>query len=268
MERGLVSPEKAQEFDKLHASPPNFGRNKRGAKELASGYTGGKRVFEIFCILTAMVLNIYVVSALVKHFTPWDTVWIIISIFLGMTLADFFSGLVHWGADSYGSVTFPVVGKAFIRPFREHHVDPLAITRHDFIEANGDNCLVTLGMLVVLSYLLHSQTDEQIRTLYPLYCFVLVLSLFVTFTNQIHKWSHTYTGLPSVVRWLQEWHVILPRQHHRIHHVAPHETYFCITTGWCNYPLEVLGFWTGLEYVIEKVTGIKPRTDDLMWASK
>ena len=158
--------------------------------------------------------------------------------------------------------------QAFIRPFREHHVDPLAITRHDFIEANGDNCLVTLGMLGLMSYLLHSQTDEQIRTFYPLYCFVLVFSLFVTFTNQIHKWSHTYTGLPSAVRWLQEWHIILPRQHHRIHHVAPHETYFCITTGWCNYPLEVLGFWTGLEYVIEKVTGIKPRTDDLMWASK
>ena len=30
---------------------------------------------------------------------------------LGMALADFLSGLVHWLADSYGSVDLPIVGK-------------------------------------------------------------------------------------------------------------------------------------------------------------
>ena len=94
------------------------------------------------------------------------------------------------------------------------------------------------------------------------------LMFFVTFTNQIHKWSHTYGALPAWVEWLQKTHVILPKRHHRIHHVAPHDTYFCITTGWLNMPLEKLCFWPVCEYVIERLTGIKPRVDDLNWTNR
>lgn len=36
---------------------------------------------------------------------------------LGMTVADFFSGLVHWAADTWGSVDMPVFGKVCFNMF-------------------------------------------------------------------------------------------------------------------------------------------------------
>uniref|UniRef100_A0A8C7C428 Plasmanylethanolamine desaturase 1 n=1 Tax=Oncorhynchus kisutch TaxID=8019 RepID=A0A8C7C428_ONCKI len=125
---------------------------------------------------------------------------------MGIVMADFASGMVHWGADTWSSVDIP----PFICPFRENHIDPTAITRHNFIETNGNNCMLTILPLAHMS---------------------------VTLTNQIHKWSHSYFGLPRWVMLLQDCHLVLPQKHHRIQHVSNHETYYCITTGTIRYCL-------------------------------
>ncbi|PAA89818.1 hypothetical protein BOX15_Mlig026457g1 [Macrostomum lignano] len=249
-------------------SAPRWGSQHAGAKELAAGYTPAKRVQETLCLAAAICLMAVNGAYLAARFDPSNWFGVLVGALAGILTADFFSGLVHWGADTWGSVDIPVLGKAFLRPFREHHIDPTAITRHDFIETNGDNFAVCVPVLAYMTARLMSADQAAIQAEYNWLAYLYMLILFVSLTNQFHKWSHTYFGLPWYINALQAMHLILPKRHHRIHHVSPHETYFCITTGWLNYPLELIGFWTTLEYWIEKTTGAKPRSDDMNWASK
>ncbi|KAJ3654249.1 hypothetical protein Zmor_013447 [Zophobas morio] len=230
--------------------------------------TKSKRTQECICVgicMTLMVVNFFFI---IFHVRIDNLSTILVAAFCGIVTADFGSGLVHWAADTWGSVELPILGKNFLRPFREHHIDPTSITRHDFIETNGDNFMVTIPFLARMVWDFLTLSEDDVQKKFTWNCYVFLLALFVAMTNQIHKWSHTYFGLPGWVVWLQECHVILPRRHHRIHHVAPHETYFCITTGWLNWPLEKLRFWSILEAVIEQTTGCKPRADDMKWAQK
>ncbi|KAJ8041346.1 hypothetical protein HOLleu_12141 [Holothuria leucospilota] len=261
LDEDLISPKTKHES-------PRWGQNHAGARELADLYSTPKRIQEYICVIAGGYLMAYVGAMLVMNFKIENWMTPLVAGFFGIIVADFFSGLVHWAADSYGSVTLPVIGKAFIRPFREHHIDPTAITRHDFIETNGDNFMIAVILLAPNALQFYLGSESSIQKTYSLQSFFFLLAIFVTMTNQIHKWSHTYFGLPRWVTLLQDCHIILPRKHHRVHHVAPHETYFCITTGWLNYPMEKYAFWTRLEAWIEHFTGYKPRVDDLKWAKK
>ncbi|KAL9708170.1 hypothetical protein quinque_011688 [Culex quinquefasciatus] len=247
---------------------PRWGPQHKGAQELAKLYSSGKRTQEIICVYICITLMVIDLFLILKHFRIERISKVLVAAMFGILTADFGSGLVHWGADTWGSVELPIVGKNFLRPFREHHIDPTSITRHDFIETNGDNFMVALPLLGKLAWNFFTRTNAEIQQEYALSAYLFLCSIFIAMTNQIHKWSHTYWGLPRWVLFLQNHHIILPRRHHRIHHVAPHETYFCITTGWLNWPLEKIKFWSTLEAVIEACTGHKPRDDDFKWAQK
>jgi hypothetical protein len=56
--------------------------------------------------------------------------------------------------------------------------------------------------------------------------------------------------------------VILSAAHHQGHH-AGHITRYCITTGWLNPLLDRAGFFRIAETVIQRVSRLRPRADDV-----
>lgn len=173
------------------------------------------------------------------HPSLW--LWLAASVVAGIFAADFASGLIHWTFDRYGSPNTPFLGKNFISPFRIHHVDPDDITRHGFIETNGNTSLLAAPVLA-LAFLLEVNTPALVFA----QAATLVTALLVVGTNQFHKWAHMEKP-PFPIGPMQRAHLILGRAHHDVHHTFPYEKNYCITTGWLNRPLMAINFWANME---------------------
>lgn len=182
--------------------------------------------------------------------------WVPLAFAGGMAAADLGSGLVHWGADTWGRDDFPVIGRRLLVPFRVHHVNPDDFLRRSFVDTNGDVAFLTVPVLLGLFAV-------------PLEAFwggPVAISGFALcgigmMTNQIHQWAHMPSP-PRLVRVVQNCGVILGRAEHATHHERPYDAHYCITTGWCNRPAEAFGLFRCLEAAVTWLTGARPRHDD------
>jgi len=186
----------------------------------------------------------------------------------GMIFADFMSGLVHWGADTWGNLEWPFVGTTYIRSFREHHIAPTAMCDHDWFETNGDNFMLVVIPLISLSmkdYLSNSPDGITVPwTELFMSMFWLSTAIGIAMTNQFHQWSHKQKP-PALVSLLQSYWIILPKSSHSLHHRPAFDGSYCITTGWLNPLLDFTNFWRYAESVVHKMTGLIPREDDWKW---
>jgi hypothetical protein len=212
-------------------------------------------VFSAVSIAAAGVLLAALGIRLAAHLDPWRW-WHPLVFLTGVAAADFGSGLVHWGADTWGRDDLPVLGRRLLVPFRVHHINPDDFLRRSFIDTNGDTAFVTVPVLVGLLFLPLEPAWVGAAAVFG--CGASGAGML---TNQIHQWAHMPVP-PLPVRALQRTGLILGHSDHAAHHDRPYDVHYCITTGWCNRPLEAIGFFRRLEAIVTRLTGAHPRQDD------
>lgn len=229
------------------------------AATLAAGYSASHRAYEWAAIVATLACGVWLLLR-IGACPPLSGWWTPLAALVGLLVADFLSGFVHWAFDTWGSVDTRFFGKLAIRTFRHHHVDEEAITRHDFVETNGHNFGLALpfagGGLLYL--------DPESASLLDVFVGMALAFtvVFVSLTSQIHKWAHM-CRVPRLVSLLQRARLVLSPEHHAVHHAAPYHRNYCITVGWLNGPLRTIRFFEILEWTIRAVTGAVPREDDL-----
>lgn len=66
--------------------------------------------------LGLMVLDLYLI---IRHFRVDRMGTVLVAGICGILTADFGSGLVHWAADTWGSIELPIIGKVRRRTFHD-----------------------------------------------------------------------------------------------------------------------------------------------------
>jgi Lipid desaturase domain len=167
----------------------------------------------------------------------------------GVFTADLLSGVMHFVCDRFFSERTPVIGRALIAPFHDHHRDPAGIARHGFCERNGNNCIALLPVLIAA----HACFDvEPVRLgASALQAWLLAFCAGAAVTNEIHAWAHGARA-PAFAGRLQRAGLILSPQAHQRHHEGGHARAYCITTGWCNRVLDELAAFAALEAAIRR----------------
>lgn len=207
---------------------------RRPERPRRSAVTPLHRVAEVGAIALVGALSVTAAIRLAGGIdTPGQLLLAIAVLPVALALADLASGVVHWLADRVLPVQWPLVGPAFVRPFHDHHDDPLGITRHDFVDVNGNSCLVSWPLAV---WAFDAAAGVEGLAAVPV-ALLLEASVALALTNQIHSWAHA-AAPPWTVRALQRVGLVLSRSHHMRHHAPPRDRYFCITTGWMDFVLD------------------------------
>lgn len=166
---------------------------------------------------------------------------------------DFLSGVFHWLEDCYGNPFWPIVGRHVTKPNILHHYVPRAFVTNSWYLSS--RLLLLICVLVAALTLILGVFNWMVA---------LAVLLGVN-ANQVHKWSHrTRHENGRFIVLLQRARLIQSPSHHHRHHIHGKDSNYCVLTDFLNPVLDRTGFWRGLEWLIERLFGMKRRNDETM----
>ncbi len=197
---------------------------------------------------------------LVLTFGASGVAWplVLAALVAGYAAADFASGLVHWGLDTWFDES--ILGRV-VAIAREHHTHPQHILGYGFLEhaaLGSAPSAVVLGTAAIATGLFPVSAVT-----YLLMVVWFVVSACLLFGTSFHNLCHRRSDSP-VVRLAQALHIIVSPEHHWVHHRTQTIRY-CVINGWSNPVCDRFQVWRRLERVIQAATGAEPRRDDLDW---
>jgi len=231
------------------------GRSHQYGDAVEPSAPGGARAVFAFAIPAAACLSTLHFARLVDLAFAGAWLPLLGGALAGVLVADFATGIVHWGCDSWGDARTPWVGPGLIASFRAHHRDPSAMLDHDWIEVNGEVATAAAAAFALMTLPI-SQAWLSEHAFAAAFGWAGVSC--GALANQLHQWAHLPRP-PLAVRGLQRAGLILSRKRHGAHHRAPNTNAYCISTGWSNALLDAIRFWRGLERSITWLTGAEPR---------
>ncbi len=182
--------------------------------------------------------------------TGAEVVVLLMQLLVGVLVADFLSGFVHWLEDAYGREDMPVLGPAVIEPNIRHHYSPLDFTRASYLKRNGP--VLVIAACVGLAFSLAGWLNP----------FAVTLIAVGSQANETHRWAHMPAGaVPAIVCRLQKLGLLLSQRHHSRHHHAPFAVRYCTITNLMNPILDGLKFFKTLEILIQGAIGAERRQD-------
>jgi Lipid desaturase domain len=224
--------------------------------------------FNAIALVLNSSLTLWGMTWLILHWTEVDLPWYVLigTIFLGLFLSDFFSGLLHWAFDTWFTENTPLLER-MVLIVREHHVYPQHIFRYQFHDEAGSVSWPSLAHTIPAIGLVTLRPSSVSVVGYCTVILSVMVSVFTLFMLQFHKLGHRKSD-SSIVRSLQRIHLLMSPQHHGQHHRGNHDIKYCLINGWADFVMDSIGFWRGMEWIIHWLTKAVPRSNDKIWLKR